>query len=58
MITLEDVRNNEEVEALIQGAQKQLDGLRIYRTQSQAYFNCFKKSRRNLGKIRISRKNN
>ena len=27
MITLEEVRKNEEVEALIQGAQKQLDGL-------------------------------
>ena len=32
MITLEDVRKNEEVEALIQGAQKQLDGRRIHRT--------------------------
>ncbi len=32
MITLEDVRKNEEVEALILGAQKQLDGLRIHRT--------------------------
>ena len=31
MVTLEDVRKNEEVEALIIGAQKQLDGLRIYR---------------------------
>ena len=30
MITLNDVRNNEEVEVLIKGAQKQLDGLRIY----------------------------
>ena len=27
MVTLEEVRKNEEVEALIQGAQKQLDGL-------------------------------
>ncbi len=27
MITLEDVKNNEEVQALVQGAQKQLDGL-------------------------------
>jgi len=27
MVTLEDVRKNEEVEALIKGAQKQLDGL-------------------------------
>ena len=33
MITLEDVRKNKEVEALIKGAQKQLDGLRIHRTQ-------------------------
>ena len=32
MITLQDVKKNEEVEALIQGAQKQLDGLRIHRT--------------------------
>ena len=31
MITLQDVRKNEEVEALIKGAQKQLDGLRIHR---------------------------
>ncbi len=30
MITLSDVKNNEEVEALIKGAQKQLDGLRLY----------------------------
>lgn len=27
MITLEDVKNNDEVQALVQGAQKQLDGL-------------------------------
>lgn len=32
MVTLDDVIKNEEVEALILGAQKQLDGLRIYRT--------------------------
>ncbi len=32
MITLQDVIENNEVEALIQGAQKQLDGLRLYRT--------------------------
>ncbi len=32
MVTLEEVRKNQEVEALILGAQKQLDGLRIYRT--------------------------
>ena len=32
MVTLEDVIKNEEVEALIQGTQKQLDSLRLYRT--------------------------
>lgn len=31
MISLQDVINNPEVDALIYGAQKQLDGLRIYR---------------------------
>ena len=30
MITLEDVRNNKEVEALILGAQKQLYNLRLH----------------------------
>ncbi len=33
MITLEDVIKNEEVEALILGTQKQLDSLRLHRTQ-------------------------
>ena len=32
MVTLQDVKNNPEVEALIKGAHKQLDGLRIHRT--------------------------
>ena len=32
MVTLQEVMKNEEVEALIKGAQKQLDGLRIHRT--------------------------
>ncbi len=32
MITFEDVVQNDEVKALIAGAQKQLDGLRIHRT--------------------------
>lgn len=32
MITLQNVKENEEVRALIQGAQKQLDSLRLYRT--------------------------
>lgn len=31
MITLQDVIQNKEVEALIQGTQKQLDSLRLYR---------------------------
>lgn len=31
MITLEEIKSNKEVEALIKGAQKQLDSLRIYR---------------------------
>ncbi len=31
MITLKEVRENQEVEALIQGAQKQLNSLRLYR---------------------------
>lgn len=30
MVTLNDVKENEEVEALIKGAQKQLDSLRLY----------------------------
>ena len=32
MITLKEDRENQEVEALIQGAQKQLNSLRLYRT--------------------------
>ena len=32
MVTLQDAKNNPEVEALIKGAQKQLDGLRLHRT--------------------------
>ena len=32
MVTLQDVKNNPEVEALTKGAQKQLDGLRLHRT--------------------------
>ena len=34
MVTLQDVIENKEVDALIRGAQKQLDNLRLYRTQS------------------------
>lgn len=32
MITLKEIRQNHEVEALIEGAQKQLNELRIHRT--------------------------
>ena len=32
MVTLEDVKNNPEVQELVIGAQKQLDGLRLHRT--------------------------
>ena len=32
LVTLKDVMENDEVEALIKGAQKQMDGLRLYRT--------------------------
>ena len=32
VITLEDVKKNKEVQVLINGAQKQLDELRLYRT--------------------------
>lgn len=33
MITLEDVKNNKEVIALIEGSQKQLDKLRLHGAQ-------------------------
>lgn len=32
MITLEDVKNNPEVQALVKGAQKQIEAIRLYRT--------------------------
>jgi hypothetical protein len=32
MITLEDVKNNPEVQALVKGAEKQIEAIRIYRT--------------------------
>lgn len=51
MITLEDVKNNHEVIALIEGSQKQLDKLRIYRTWNKTYKFSFKKGRRYFTKI-------
>lgn len=53
MVTLKDVQNNEEVKALIEGAQRQLDGLRIYRTLLSPFRNCIEKIRRNLARFRI-----
>ena len=32
MLTLEDIKKNPEVQELVVGAQKQLDGLRLHRT--------------------------
>lgn len=32
MITLEDLKKNKEIKALIEGTQEQLNGLRLYRT--------------------------
>lgn len=32
MITLEDVKNNLEVQALVKAAQKQIEAIRIHRT--------------------------
>ncbi len=32
MVTLKEVESNKEVKSLIEGAQKQLDELRLYRT--------------------------
>ena len=57
MITLNDVRNNEEVEALIKGAQKQLDGLG-YTEHSHRHISIVSKRAGDiLQELRISRKN-
>ena len=37
MVTLEDVKKNPEVQALIAGSQKQLKELRLYRTLYQTH---------------------
>jgi len=36
MITLEDIKKNEEVKELVVGAQRQLDSLRVYRAFNEA----------------------
>jgi len=41
MITVQDVVDCEEVKALINGSQKHLDALRIYRTFFKAHKHCF-----------------
>ncbi len=37
MITLEDVKKNEEVQALIEGTRKTIKSIRIYRTLYKTY---------------------
>lgn len=37
MITLEDVRKNEEVQALIEGTRETIRGIRLYRTFYKAH---------------------
>lgn len=57
MITLDDVRKNEEVEALIKGAQKQLDSLG-YTEHSHRHISIVSKRAGDiLEKLRISKKN-
>lgn len=57
MITLDDVRKNEEVEALILGAQKQLDSLG-YTEHSHRHISIVSKRAGDiLEKLRISQKN-
>jgi len=41
MITVQDVANCEEVKALVEGSQKHLNALRIYRTFYKTYKYCF-----------------
>lgn len=53
MVTLEDVKKNTEVQALVKGAQKQIEAIRIYRTFNSTYRNCISKSRRHIAKIKL-----
>lgn len=41
MITVQDVANCEEVKALVEGSQKHLDELRLYRAFCKTYKNSF-----------------
>jgi len=45
MITLEDVKKNEEAKELIVGSQKQLDSLRIHRAFNKTCKHCIKQGR-------------
>ncbi|MFR8104588.1 MAG: hypothetical protein ACLU8F_05910 [Clostridia bacterium] len=53
MITFEDIKKNPEVQALIEGSQRQLQELRIYRTFFSPYFHCIKSSCSYFRRIRI-----
>jgi len=41
MITVQDVAKCEEVKALVEGSQKHLDALRLYRTFCKTYKHSF-----------------
>ena len=57
MITLQDVIKNEEVEALIKGAQKQLDSLGYTEHSHRHIAIVSERAGEILEKLRISRKN-
>lgn len=57
MITLEDVIKNEDVEALIKGAQKQLDSLGYTEHSHRHIAIVSERTGEILEKLRISRKN-
>ena len=57
MVTLEDVINNEEVEALIKGAQKQLDSLGYTEHSHRHITIVSKRAGEIMEKLRIFRKN-
>jgi len=41
MVTIQNIKDSEEIKELIVSAQRQMDALRIYRTFNQTYFDCF-----------------
>lgn len=50
MITLEDVKSNLEVQALVKGAQKQIEAIRLYGTFYKTYWNCIREGWRYIRK--------